>query len=153
MLGLRVSEVCAIRVEDFHTDALGYTILTANRKGGYAEDIPLPLPLLMLVKKLIEDRKSGPLIRTKSGGPQNRRGLYDWFKRVAKKAGLSDKIHPHTLRHAAITALIESGEPMHRVQSFASHRDIRTTEHYYRRRLLPDQHGGHITARLFSYEP
>lgn len=151
MLGLRVSEVCSIQVEDIYTDGVGYTKLRVLRKGGRIRHMPVPIPLLKILNKAIDGRRNGPLIRTRAGNAQNRRGAYDWFKRLAKAAELPEDCHPHTLRHAAITALIDAGEPIQRVQEFADHRDIRTTEHYYRRKPTYEQHASHVTARLFAY--
>lgn len=150
MLGLRVSEVCNIDITDLEEDALGYVVLTAHRKGGKVSRMPVPVPLLRIVQRAAGDRTSGPLILTKAGERQNRRGAYDWFKRALKRAGLPEDAHPHTLRHAAISALVNAGVPMHEAQQFADHADIRTTAHYYHRPLTLDQHGAHVTARLFA---
>ena len=150
MLGLRVSEVCGIDIEDLAEDALGYVVLTARRKGGKVSRMPVPVPLLRIVEKARDGRTTGPLILTRAGNRQNRRGAYDWFKRALKRAGLPEDAHPHTLRHAAISALVNAGVPMHEAQEFAGHTDIRTTAHYYHRPLTLDQHGAHVTARVFA---
>lgn len=150
MLGLRVSEACAVQIEDLTEDALGYVVLTATRKGGKTSRMPIPVPLLRILRRAMSDRTSGPVILTRAGHQQNRRGAYDWFKRAAARAGLPDDAHPHTLRHAAISALVNAGVPMHEAQEFADHSDIRTTAHYYHRPLTLDQHGAHVTARLFA---
>lgn len=150
MLGLRVSEACSVDVDDFEEDALGYVVLTVTRKGGKTARVPVPVPLLRIVRAAAAGRTEGPLIVTRAGRRQNRRGAYDWFKRAAARAGLPADVHPHTLRHAAITALVDAGIPMHEAQEFAGHADIRTTAHYYHRPLTLDQHGAHVTARLFA---
>lgn len=150
MLGLRVSEACSVLIENILVDGMGYYSIKVLRKGGSYSKAPVPVPLLRLIDKVKGSRESGHLILTKSGNPQNRRGAYDWFKRALRDAGLPDNAHPHTLRHSAITALIDAGEPIHKVQEFANHRDIRTTEHYYRRSSNLDQHSAHVSARIFS---
>lgn len=149
MLGLRVSEACSIRIEDFHEDAIGYTVLTVIRKGGDSHTIPIPVPLLRILERARDGRTAGPLIRRRCGDQQDRHGAYHWIKILAVKIGRPD-IHPHSLRHASITALVEAGVPMHEAQQFASHRDIRTTEHYYHRTTSMDRHGAHVTARVFA---
>lgn len=150
MLGLRVSEACGVMLEDLEEDALGYVVLTARRKGGKVSRMPVPVPLMRIVSAARGDRTEGPLILTRAGKQQNRRGAYDWFKRVALRAGLPGDSHPHTLRHASISALVDAGVPMHEAQEFAGHADIRQTAHYYHRPQTLDQHGAHVTARLFA---
>lgn len=150
MLGLRISEACAVRIEDLAEDALGYVVLTATRKGGKTSRMPVPVPLLRIIRRAIGDRTSGPVVVTRAGHAQNRRGGYDWFKRAAARAGLPDDAHPHTLRHAAISALVNAGVPMHEAQEFAGHADIRQTAHYYHQPATLDQHAAHVTARLFA---
>lgn len=150
MLGFRVSEACRVRVEDFTEDDLGYVVLSARRKSGRVTRSPIPVPLLRIVERARGGRTEGPLILTRAGGEQNRRGAYDWFKRLLKRAGLPDDAHPHTLRHAAISALVNAGATMVEAQAFADHSDIRTTAHYYHQPVTLDQHGAHVTARIFA---
>lgn len=149
-LGLRVSEACSVRIEDLSEDSSGYTLLTVTRKGGKVTTETIPVPLLRVIEDARAGRTTGPLILTRTGRRQTRNGAYDWIKRLCKKAGLPAEIHPHSLRHSAITTLVDAGLPMHEVQQFARHADIRSTEHYYRRRGTPDQHGAHITARAYA---
>ena len=150
MLGLRVSEACQVYIEDYAADELGYRVLRIIGKGGKPATMPVPVPLLRILEAARGDRTSGPLILTRAGNQQTRRGAYDWIKRLCRKADLPDTIHPHSLRHAAVTALVDSGADLWEAQRFARHADPRTTEHYYRRKDSLDKHGAHITARLFA---
>lgn len=150
VLGLRVSEACGVQIEDLFDDLSGYTLLTVKRKGGKVTTETIPVPLLRVVEAARGGRSSGPLILTRAGHAQTRNGAYDWVKRLCRKAGLPDDIHPHSLRHTAVTTLVDAGLPMHEVQEFARHADIRSTEWYYRRRGTPDQHGSHIAARMYA---
>ncbi|MEV8269173.1 tyrosine-type recombinase/integrase [Microbacterium oleivorans] len=150
MLGFRVSEACAVDVEHLTVDPLGYTVITARRKGGRVTTSPIPVPLLRVIERAKGDRMSGPLILTRRGNRQTRHGAYDWVRRLCVRAGLPPETHPHTLRHASATALVEAGMPVHEVQDFMAHADVRTTMHYYRRPRSLDQHGAHVTARLFA---
>lgn len=149
-LGLRVSEACRIQIEDLTEDASGYTLIDVRRKGGKVTTETIPVPLLRVLHAAADGRTDGPLIVTRRGAQQTRNGAYDWIKRLCKKAGLPSEIHPHSLRHTAVTTLVDAGLPMHEVQAFARHADIRSTEWYYRRRGTPDQHGSHIAARMYA---
>lgn len=150
VLGLRVSEACGVMIEDLTEDPSGYTLLTVRRKGGKTTTETIPVPLLRVIENARGDRTEGPLILTRTGRQQNRNGAYHWIKQLCRKAGLPADVHPHSLRHTAVTTLVDAGLPMHEVQEFARHADIRSTQWYYRRRGTPDQHGAHITARMYA---
>jgi site-specific recombinase XerD len=49
---------------------------------------------------------------------------------VARRAGITKPVGPHTLRHAFITAALDAGVPLRDVQEAASHADPRTTMRY-----------------------
>ena len=149
ILGLRVSEACSIRLEHLTEHEMGYTVFTVLRKGGRWREIPFPVPMLRMVNAARGDRATGPLVTTKRGNAQTRNGAHVWMKRLVQIAELPATVHCHTLRHSAITEMVNSGASMQEVQEFADHRDIRSTEWYYHRKASLDQHGGHTLARNF----
>lgn len=149
-LGLRVSEACSIRIEDFSKNALGYLTVTVTRKGGDVHILPIPVPLKRIIKRARGGRKAGPLLVTRAGVAQNRRGAYDWVKRICKRAGLPENVHPHSFRHGAAKMLLAAGMTIEEVQHFMGHRDIRTTMHYARQEYSLDQHGAHTAARVIA---
>lgn len=146
-LGLRVSEACGLRVEDFTTDRNGYMVVAFTRKGGALAVAPVPVPLMKILEPAIDGRTEGHLILTKAGRPQNRRGAYDWFKRVLRRAGLPEELHPHSMRHGAARMLLDAGATLEEVQQFMGHADIRTTRHYTIRPIPIDRHGAFVAAR------
>ncbi|WP_460932660.1 tyrosine-type recombinase/integrase [Phycicoccus ginsengisoli] len=58
--------------------------------------------------------------------------------------GIPRHISPHSLRHAAITNVLDAGVPLRDAQILARHADPRTNEHYDRARGNLDRHGGHV---------
>jgi hypothetical protein len=69
-------------------------------------------------------------------------------KRLARKAGITKRISPHSLRHSFITAALDAGVPLRDVQEAASHADPRTTMRYDRGRGSLDRHATYIVANL-----
>jgi integrase/recombinase XerD len=67
-------------------------------------------------------------------------------RRVARRAGITKPVDPHTLRHAFITAALDAGVPLRDVQEAASHADPRTTMRYDRARGTLDRHATYIVA-------
>lgn len=151
MLGLRVSEACGIQIEDMRMDPTShYMLITVNRKGGWSEDVPVPMPLLRVIEFARGDRTDGPLIRTRRGRQQTRNGAYLWVRTLCRKAGLREGIHPHSFRHAHATALLNAGVSLTEVQKSMGHRDIRSTEWYCHLPTSMDQHAAHVSARVFA---
>jgi site-specific recombinase XerD len=62
------------------------------------------------------------------------------LKRLARQAGISKRISPHSLRHSFITAALDAGVPLRDVQEAASRADPRTTMRYNRGRQSLDRH-------------
>lgn len=58
------------------------------------------------------------------------RYVRDLVKRLAKKAGIARNVHPHMLRHTALTALYDRTQDLRLVQDVAGHSSSKTTERY-----------------------
>lgn len=150
MLGLRVTEACNVRIEDFAEDQLGYRVLSVVGKGGKPALMPVPVPLLRILEQARGDRTDGPLVLRRDGRQQDRNGAYAWVKILCRKAALPENIHPHSLRHSAVTAVIDSGADLREAQEFARHADPGMTVHYFRRGGNLDRHAAHVAARVFA---
>jgi len=64
----------------------------------------------------------------------DRRGAARVVSRVARPAGITKPVAPHTLRHAFITAALDAGVPLRDMQEVASHADPRAAMRYDRAR-------------------
>lgn len=67
-------------------------------------------------------------------------------RRLAKGAGITKPISPHSLRHAAITAALDAGCSLRDVQDYARHADPRQTHRYDRARGVLDRNPTYIVA-------
>ena len=109
--GLRVSEAV-----DAHIEALsvqrGHRTVSITRKGGKKAVVPLAPRTARAIDLAIGERCEGPIFLTAAGMRLDRHGAGRIVRRVAKRAGLTKTIGPHTLRHAFITAALDAGVPL-----------------------------------------
>lgn len=66
--------------------------------------------------------------------------------RLARAAGITTTISPHSLRHTAAILSLDAGAPLHRVQDFLGHADPRTTQCDNRARNSLDRHAAYVLA-------
>jgi site-specific recombinase XerD len=66
----------------------------------------------------------------KPGEPLDSRYVRALVARLAKKAGIARRVHPHMLRHTALTALYDRTKDLRLVQQAAGHTTARMTERY-----------------------
>jgi integrase/recombinase XerC len=131
--GLRVSECCGLRVADCDLDR-GY--VTVLGKGAKVRRVPLGAPAVdALLEYLTEGR---PVLAGAAGADAvflNRRGgalgPRD-ARRIVGSIPLADgrRLHPHALRHAYATHLLEGGADLRVVQELLGHTDLATTQIY-----------------------
>lgn len=77
----------------------------------------------------------------------NRAAATRAVRRLAKRAGITKRISPHSLRHAFVTNALDAGVPIRDVQFAARHSDPRQTVKYDRARGNLDRHAVHtLTA-------
>ncbi len=117
--GIRASELIGLRKEDVNT-GVGY--IRCLGKGGKERVVPIGQ---RAIEKLHEYDPPGPRIF-----PITRETLWRIVQKAAKKAGLRDRIHPHTLRHSFATHLVRNGADLRYVQEMLGHSKISTTQIY-----------------------
>ena len=78
----------------------------------------------------IGERTDGPVIPAAEGRRLDRHGAGRIVRKTARRAGITKTVTPRTLRHAFITAALDTGVPLRDVQEAASHADPRTTMRY-----------------------
>jgi integrase/recombinase XerD len=142
--GLRVSEATGANIEHLGLER-GHRTLTITRKGGKVVTIPLAPRTARAIDLAIGERTEGPVFLA-HGRRLDRHGAGRIVRKVARRAGISKTVTPHTLRHAFITAALDAGVPLRDVQEAASHADPRTTMRYDRARGSLDRHATYIVA-------
>jgi integrase/recombinase XerC len=132
--GLRVSECCALRTGDCD---LRRGLLTVVGKGSKVRRVPIGEPAVAAVCAWL--RAGRPLL-AKSDTPRdvifvNRRGSALTprdARRIVARYPLAQgrSLHPHALRHAYATHLLEGGADLRAVQELLGHADLATTQIY-----------------------
>jgi site-specific recombinase XerD len=149
LLGLRVGEACSINIEALSTER-GHRTVTVLGKGSKLAVIPLPPRVARAVDQAAGDRESGPLLLTRTGNRMNRQAATRIVRRLARRAGVTKHISPHSLRHSFITAALDAGVPLRDVQIAARHADPRTTTRYDRARNNLDRHASYIVTAFVA---
>jgi integrase/recombinase XerC len=134
--GIRNSELTGINLEDIRLSAEAILIRGKGKKeryvpfGGAAKEaLTAYLPARQAV--LAEVRKNTPaLLINQRGGRLTTRSVGRIVKRIAVAKGLSPDVHPHTLRHAFGTHLLEEGADLRAIQELLGHERLATTQRY-----------------------
>lgn len=147
--GLRVSEATGADIERLGLER-GHRTLTVVRKGGKIVIVPLAPRTARAIDLAVGERCEGPILVGPAGGRMDRHAAGRVVRRIARRAGITKKVGPHTLRHAFITAALDAGVPLRDVQEAASHADPRTTMRYDRARVSLDRHATYIVATFLA---
>ena len=149
MNGLRISEALGPNIDDLGVER-GHRTLTVLRKGGKQVTIPLAPRTARALDLSIGERLDGPIFLRADGQRMDRYAADRIVQRLARRAGITKRIWPHSLRHAFITAALDAGVPLRDVQEAASHADPRTTMRYDRARQSLDRHATYIVAAFVA---
>jgi integrase/recombinase XerC len=134
--GIRNSELIGINVDDIRLSAEAILIRGKGKKERYVpfgdsvrRALSAYLPLRQ--RRLTERKKNIPaLLINRQGGRLTTRSVGRIIKKIAVAKGLSPDVHPHTLRHAFGTHLLEEGADLRAIQEMLGHERLSTTQRY-----------------------
>jgi integrase/recombinase XerC len=129
--GLRVSELCALDVDDLELDRQRARVVG---KGNKERFIPLSAPAVDALRAWL----GGPRDELRPPGASdqavfyNRRGRRLTTRDVRRllDARAVAPTHPHALRHTFATHLLDGGADLRAVQELLGHADLSTTQRY-----------------------
>ena len=75
-------------------------------------------------------KNSNALLINQRGGRLTTRSVGRIIKKIAVAKGLSPDVHPHTLRHAFGTHMLEEGADLRAIQELLGHERLATTQRY-----------------------
>jgi len=129
--GLRISEALKLTVADI--DSKRMVLHLRDTKTNFDRIVPLsPTALGALRTYWKSERPTGPYLFP--GRAENalltRNAVLLAIKKAAQAAGITKNVHPHSLRHAFATHLLELGANLRTVQLLLGHRSIQSTTRY-----------------------
>jgi site-specific recombinase XerD len=154
VLGLRRRECEAIDLDDLDSDGVA---LKVRGKGGHKRRLPLSAGLLQTLTRYLENgrpalARSGEqalLVRVSDGRRLSHGSLYQVITGYGRRLGIT--LHPHQLRHACATHLLEAGMDVRLIAELLGHKDLASTRRYTRvsrRRLHSEFRRCHPRALL-----
>ena len=127
--GLRVSEICSLKISDI---SFNENRILIHGKGGRERYVPLDSIVEESLKEYIEVRKSEipELFVSKKGGALTPRAIQYMVKKYAKEANIDKEVTPHKLRHTCATHLLQEGAHLVSIQKLLGHKSLTTTQIY-----------------------
>jgi integrase/recombinase XerC len=134
--GIRNSELVGINLDDIRMANEAILIRGKGKKERYvpfgdSARAALTAYLPTRQKTLVEIKKNTPaLLINQRGGRLTTRSVGRIVKSIALAKGLSPDVHPHTLRHAFGTHMLEEGADLRAIQEMLGHERLATTQRY-----------------------
>ncbi|KKQ18671.1 MAG: Tyrosine recombinase xerC [Berkelbacteria bacterium GW2011_GWA1_36_9] len=141
--GLRVSELCRLKIKDINLEKNEFSVLG---KGGKVRVVFLDQTARESLQKYLNSRPDKSeflfigyghtLDKSEIRNPKSEiqgitpRSVQRMIEKYAKKAGITKKVTPHVLRHSFATDLLMNGADLRSVQTLLGHSSITTTQIY-----------------------
>jgi len=151
--GLRVSELCGLRISNLYLDE-GF--IRVHGKGKKERLVPISETAIMELKLWFTDRdqlhiKPGHedyvFVSCRRGTALSRITIFHIIKVLCETTGIRTTVSPHTFRHSFATHLLEGGANLRVIQELLGHENIDTTEIY----LNIDRH--HLRQQILDHHP
>ena len=132
--GMRRAELAHLKVSDI--DSQRMIIRVVAGKGGKDRDLPLSPALLEILREYWRWRKPRLYLfptrtyRRRLDQPISDKTVWIACSEAARRAGISKRVTPHTLRHSWATHLLEAGTDLRTIQVLLGHGDLETTAQY-----------------------
>jgi integrase/recombinase XerC len=134
--GIRNSELTGINPDDIRLSA---EVILIRGKGKKERYVPFGDSVKVALGEYLPERgmvlegvrkRCDALLVNRRGGRLTTRSVGRIIKKIAVAKGLSPDVHPHTLRHAFGTHLLEEGADLRAIQELLGHERLATTQRY-----------------------
>jgi len=132
--GLRISEALSLRPKDLNLEIGAITVLRG--KGDRLRTVGIDPGANPHIEAWLERRRTldpppdAPLFCTLRGGPLNPADVRPMLSRLARRAGIEKRVHPHGFRHTHAYELMMEGIPIPIIQRQLGHASLATTDTY-----------------------
>lgn len=132
-LGLRVGELCRLRVADVDGHADRMCVRVVQGKGAKDRYVPLPQDVRELLRawwRLAHPRDWLFPAQSDPSRPLLEDSASRWYHAARSRAGITKQGGIHSLRHCYATHLLEAGVDLHSLSQWLGHRHVATTMRY-----------------------
>jgi site-specific recombinase XerD len=128
--GLRVSEVTRLKVADI--DSARNVLWVRSGKGRKDRQGLLPPKLRELLRCYWRSRRPTDWLfpGARPSQPISVKVIFMACRKAGRAAGIAKSVHPHLLRHAFATHLLEAGTNLRTIQILLGHANLETTARY-----------------------
>lgn len=125
--GLRVGEVCRLKISDIDSDRMLIRIIKS--KGKADRYVPLSGYILKGLRRYVKSAKPKVYLFNGKvkGEPLGKSAVQQSFRLAVKKAGIIKDVCVHSLRHSYATHLLEQGVDIVTIKELLGHATIETT--------------------------
>lgn len=131
--GLRLSELCHLRVEHIDSHADRMCIRVEQGKGGRDRYVPLADDVLQLLRAWWHSAHPRAWLfgaTRDASRPTDTSNAQRWYYHARDRAGITKHGGIHSLRHAYATHLLEAGVDLYSLQQWLGHNHVSTTTRY-----------------------
>jgi integrase/recombinase XerC len=134
--GIRNSELTGINLDDIRLSAEAILIRGKGKKERYVpfgDSVKTALAAYLPERQKViaaTGKRTAALLINLRGGGLTTRSVGRIVKKIAVAKGLSPDVHPHTLRHAFGTHMLEEGADLRAIQELLGHERLATTQRY-----------------------
>jgi len=136
--GLRASELVGLDLDDLELSA---RLVRVRGKGGKERVVPFGRAAARALQAYLPERaawraaapapgEDEPLIVNRRGGRLSDRSLRRLLDAAVHRVASVGRLHPHVLRHAFATHLLEAGMDLRAIQELLGHASLSTTQRY-----------------------
>ena len=131
--GLRIGEALNVDVRDVTLQARSGWVLVRWGKGGKERRIPLSAEARKALRAYLAMRPqvdTARLFISRRGRAWDARSAQRMLEDAGRRAGISQRVHPHLLRHTFATRFLERGGDLGTLQRLLGHTNVATTSRY-----------------------